>query len=494
MKSERWSEESEIKNVLQRVEPNNPSGIILYSEGDKDNYAYTGEGHSLILGVSGCGKSRRGTIPQIRSFIEGKESFICIDPKGEICKNTAGYAQNTHKIIVVNFRDPLHSMKWNPLKYAHTLYHKGKKDKSQQMIKDIINIMTKDFHVSNDPFWRIQLENLLGALINILVEFGLEQQCNFLEASRILKEDSDTAQRDGTHMRGGLLSDICKLLPFDSPAKHLLEGYVAIVAETTRTCVIAETQMLLTKFFTTEAIKGLLCNDEIDIASIDADKPLAIYIIIPDENKVFGELAGILVSQLTNHFIMLADDKYNGKLPIRVNLVLEELGNIGGSIPNLPHLMSASRSRNMRLTLVLQSLSQLNDIYGYSAAETISSNADVWMAFRTSNWNTLQELSNKCGQCFIRVGSMSDIQPLITPNQLAAMEVGQALVIISGRTKFITQLPDYSFMFETSNIPEYKIETISSRNNYIPFTKDQIKNKPTTTSKVKSAYLSMFDE
>jgi len=492
MQSERWSEESEIKKVLQ----NNSSGIILYSEDGKNNYAYTGEGHTLLLGVSGSGKSRRGTIPQIRSFIEGNESFIVADPKGEIYKNTAGYTQNTHKIIVVNFRDPLHSMKWNPLKYAHTLYHKGIKDKSQQMIKDIINIMTQGYQVSNDPFWRIQLENLLGALINILVEFGLEQQCNFLEASRILKEDSDTATRDGTQMRGGLLSDICKLLPFDSPAKHLLEGYIAITAETTRTCVIAETQMVLTKFFTTKAIKELLCscNDEIDIATIDADKPLAIYIIIPDENKVFGELAGILVSQLTNHFIMLADDKYNGKLPVRVNLVLEELGNIGGSIPNLPHLMSASRSRNMRLTLVLQSLSQLNDIYGHSAAETIFSNADVWMAFRTSNWNTLQELSNKCGQCFTRVGSVSDTQPLITPNQLAAMEVGQALVIISGRTKFITKLPDYSIMFDCTIISEYKIETISNKNNYIPFKKDQIKNKTTTVSKAKSAYLSMFDD
>lgn len=492
MKSERWSDELDIKKVLQAVIPNSPSGLILYSK--NGNYAYTGEGHSLILGVSGCGKSRRGTIPQIRSFIEGGESFICIDPKGEIFRQTACFAQNTHKIIVINFRNPLHSMKWNPLKYAHTLYHKGRKDKSQQMVKDIINTIVQNYQSSNDPFWRIQLENLLGALINILVEFGNEPQCNFLEASRILKEDSDTAKRDGTQMRGGLLSDICKLLPFNSPAKHLLEGYLAITAETTRTCVIAETQMMLNKFFTTEAIKKLLCNDEINIASMDADKPLAIYIIIPDENRVFGELAGILVSQLTNHFIMLADDKYDGKLPVRMNLVLEELGNIGGSIPNLPHLMSASRSRNMRLTLVLQSLSQLNDIYGRSAAETILSNADVWIAFRTSNWNTLQELSNKCGQCFIRVGSVSDTQPLITPNQLAAMDVGQALVIISGRTKFITKLPDYSVMFDCKNISEYKIETIPIKNTHPPFTKDQIKNRETAANRDKSAYLSMFDD
>jgi len=488
MQSEKWSEKPDIKNVLE----NSGAGIILYRENEK-NYAHTGEGNTVILGVPGCGKSRRGTMPQIRSFIEGKESFICIDPKGEIFRNTACFAQDTHKIVVVNFRDPLHSMKWNPLKYAHSLYHKGIKDKSQQNVKEIINALSQG--PTNDIFWKIQRENLLGALLNILVEFGTEKQCNLLEASKILKEDSGTAHRDGTIMRDGLLNDICKSLPFNSPAKPLLEGYLAITAETTRTCVIAETQMILTKFFTTEAIKTLLCNDEIDIASMDADIPLAIYIIIPDENRVFGELAGILVSQLTNHFISLADNKYKGKLPLKLHLVLEELGNIGGSIPNLPHLMSASRSRNMRLTLVLQSLSQLNDIYGPSAAETILSTADVWMAFRTSNWNTLQELSNKCGHRFIRVGNISDTQLLITANQLAAMEVGQALVIISGRTKFITKLPDYSDMFDCTNLTEYKIEpSLPDNNDYKPFNKDQIKNKPTTANRAKSAYLSMFNE
>ncbi len=38
------------------------------------------------------------------------------------------------------------------------------------------------------------------------------------------------------------------------------------------------------------------------------------------------------------------------------------------------------------------------------------------------------------------------------PSQLAAMEVGQALVMISGRTKFITWLPDYTEIFGCQKI------------------------------------------
>lgn len=138
-------------------------------------------------------------------------------------------------------------------------------------------------------------------------------------------------------------------------------------------------------------------------------------------------------------------------LQCRLNVCLEELGNIGGALSSLPHLMSAGRSRNIRCQLVLQSLSQLDTIYGPSKASTIRSNADVLVAFRMNHWETLVELSNKCGEREINRGGYCSREHLISPAQLAAMKTGQALVMISGRTKFISWLPDYSEMYDCSD-------------------------------------------
>src|SRR5699024_7471806 len=135
-----------------------------------------------------------------------------------------------------------------------------------------------------------------------------------------------------------------------------------------------------------------------------------------------------LVSQLMNHYVRIAEQKYAGKLPIRVNVLLEELGNIGRAITNLPHLMSAGRSRNIRVEFVLQSISQLVDIYGESNATTIMSNCDVRIAFRVNHWDTLTELSRICGEREINCEGHVSREPLITQSQLAAMETGQALV------------------------------------------------------------------
>ena len=52
--------------------------------------------------------------------------------------------------------------------------------------------------------------------------------------------------------------------------------------------------------------------------------------------------------------------------------------------------MVASRSRNMRLMLVLQSTSQLVDVYGKSKAETIYSSIGITIGFSTNNWENLR--------------------------------------------------------------------------------------------------------
>jgi ribosomal protein L7/L12 len=103
-------------------------------------------------------------------------------------------------------------------------------------------------------------------------------------------------------------------------------------------------------------------------------------------------------------------------------------------------------------------LSQLTDLYGASNATTILSNADVTMAFRTNHWDTLTDLSLKCGMRDILNDGHIIHESLITQNQLGSLRTGQALVIISGATRFITSLQDYSEMFDNGEwtLPQTK--------------------------------------
>ena len=201
----------------------------------------------------------------------------------------------------------------------------------------------------------------------------------------------------------------------------------------------------------------MLSDDTLNIMDIDVNRPFILTVITPDETDVYDALSGLLVSQVSQHLIRVAQEK-GGRLPIRVNIILEELGSVGKSIPSLPNLMVASRSRNLRLMLVLQSIAQLTDVYGKSKAETINSCIGITIGFSTNSWETLTEWAQRCGEKQIENSGHIIKEQLITASQLAAMPTGTALVMVDSQYKFIAHLPFYDEMYDNSKwkAPHYK--------------------------------------
>ncbi|GHV12241.1 conjugal transfer protein TraG [Clostridia bacterium] len=482
MKSERFNTASEIERVLCTCDEKKGGGIVMHTQ-NGTNYVYTKEGHQLFLGVSGSGKSSCGTIPQTRNLIEARENIVCIDPKGEIFNKNACYAKDSHCITVINFRDPSHSSRWNPLTFVWELFHQGQIGLAQQMVQEIVFNLTAENGSHTDRFWIDSERNLISGIINLLAQYAKKEQCNFTEILNILTQDWNSLNQSSEVVDSGYLSKVVETLPAMSPIRQLLASYTNLTAKTTRSCVLSEVTNTISKFCMTEDIVEMTSGDDLSIANIDVAKPFFISIIIPDESEIYNVLSGLLISQLSHRLIKLADHKYGGKLPIRVNFILEELGNIGHAVSDLPFLMSASRSRNIRMTLVLQALSQLRTIYGESKSETILSNADIWISFRTSDWNTLNELARKCGEKTVHSGEIRFIQPLISEAQLMSMETGQALFFISGRIKYIEQLPFYSEMYDCSELYELPIPAVIKSGNYRPINLSELKNRIATGNK-----------
>ena len=89
--------------------------------------------------------------------------------------------------------------------------------------------------------------------------------------------------------------------------------------------------------------------------------------------------------------ISVAQEKANGQLPVRVNFILDEFCNLP-AIPDMPAMISAARSRNMRFFLVAQSKHQLLRKYGEDA-DTIKGNCDNWVFLTSKELDLLEEIS-----------------------------------------------------------------------------------------------------
>ena len=459
MRNNSWTEPEVIKHIFNG---SNCGGPVLYNEGP-DKYCYTAEGHTIFLGISGAGKSRRGTIPLVRSLIDNNESVVVIDPKGEITANTIKHAErNKYDIKVINFRNINESIRYNPLYYPAVL-RKSHSEYDRQLASELIqefidDVICGDKHRNvQDPFWNDSAKQLLNGTIDLLINMYPEEYVTISQALMLLTSYSLNSTQD-------LLLQLYNEYGDNSPViKQKLMGFITASDRGTAPSILTSVIALCESFIKSPGLTGFLSGNDFYPDMIDPSKPTAIYIILPDETNCYNTIAGYLLTDISKFYLRKAYDTYGGKLPVRVNFILEELGNIGHSVPNLPHLMSAGRSRNIRVQFVLQSITQLTSIYSPSDSETILANADILIAYRINDLDTLRRLSAKLGQRFVvKPSGISITEDLITPADLGALALGQALVLISGRYKYIACLDDYSEMFDDTD-PMYDLSRYNKK-------------------------------
>jgi len=497
MRSDRWATPEEIKATLsgnttggmslrsnesatpsQRKTfspPAKTGGPVLYHNRGRI-WHYGGEGHTMYLGTSGSGKSRRGTLPLIRTFVKAGESYIAVDPKGELHRATVPFAvAEGYEVITIDFRRIFESARFNPLAAPYELFKTGdpvKKQLAMEMVDELAYTLYP-VHDKADPFWPESARSLFVATVYALFEYADADQVNMASVYQLVAKGE---RRMGA---SNYLKNFVDNLPSDSVASTLFQSYVNNTASETKSGIRSTFLEGLSMFARSEGLIEMLSGDDLHINSLCGDRKTAIYIIIPDETPIFDKLCGVLCSQLMSHYIRVAEDTHGGRLPVRHNFVIEELGNVGIALKNLPHALSAGRSRNVRVQYVLQSLSQLNNIYSSADATTIISNTDVVIAYRTNNWDTLSELSRMCGEREVDRGNHISREPLITPSQLGAMKTGQALVTVSGSLRFITWLPDYEEMFDCSNwcAPERHIRSTHGKTNIFDIAKFMMEDR-----------------
>ncbi len=428
-------------------ENSSTAGPIVYYENGRKYYDDS-ESHIKIVGRTGKGKSQVGSLPFVRNAIIAQESFIAVDPKAELYNKTACYAERTHNLLCIDFRNPRNSpIFWNPLYYIKEMYYSDNskdKDNACEMLSNLANAI--QMNDKDDPFWGLAGAELFGGIVHSLLNIANSDEINI---SSVCKMFENFNERIGSSTYD---KKLYSYLPENSIERRNLTAFCNAPNET-RNSIYTVCSNSLKIFFESQGLMQMLSQDSLHINELDLkEKPLAIYIIIPDEVNTYDALAGLLVSQLTIHFIKLAQEKYSGKLPNRLNVVLEELGSIGGAISNLNNLITAGRSRNIRVMLVLQSsTSQLEDIYGASVAKTINENIGITIAFSTNDWSTLKEFEARCGERVVERRGMLFKEPLITATQLAAMPTCTALVIVDDRYKFVCHFPLYDEMYDNSD-------------------------------------------
>ena len=343
----------------------------------------------LVIGGSGSGKTRFFVKPNLMQCVskDYPTSFVITDPKGSLIGEVGQLLVRCgYRVKVLNTINFSKSMRYNPFRYIH----------SEKDILKLVNTLicnTKgEGEKSAEDFW-IKSERLLySALIGYIWYEAPDDEMNFTTLLEMI--NASEAREDDPEFQSPV-DQMFERLEEKDPEHFAVRQYrkFLLSAGKTRSSILISCGARLAPFDIRE-VRELMEDDELELDTI-GDKKTALFLIMSDTDTTFNFILAMVQSQLINLLCDRADDKYGGRLPVHVRLILDEFANIG-QIPNFDKLIATIRSREISASIILQSQSQLKAIYK-DAAEIISDNCDctLFLSGRGKNAKEIAEVLGK---------------------------------------------------------------------------------------------------
>lgn len=173
-----------------------------------------------------------------------------------------------------------------------------------------------------------------------------------------------------------------------------------------------------------------------------SEKPIAVFMIIPDYDSSRNTIASIFISQLYTTLARSASLTRGNKCHQRVKFRLDEFGNLP-AIHDMDTNITVSLGRNILWELYVQGYSQFDAVYGKETARTIKSNCQNHVYIMSTEKETAEEISSLCGketvQSTTRTGkeiggemTLTDSieeRPIILPQELLQIDEGDTVVL-----------------------------------------------------------------
>ena len=389
----RWSKDKEMKSQLQKVLPAEEKteygGIPIINNG-KEIWVDAGGYHNMIIGSTGSGKSQAISFPYIKVMAKAGESMIITDPKGELYEGTANeLKERGYNIILLNFRDPQKGNCWNPFTLPYKLYKEGDIDKSTELLEDLAkNILYDESSKGQDPFWENTSADYVTGLSLALFEDAKEEEININSIN--LMSTVGEEKIGGTTYIKEYFSDK------DQSSGAYINASSTLMAPTeTKGSILSVFKQKIKLFSSRENLSEMLSRSDFDLEDIGRKKT-AVFIVIQDEKKTYHPLVTIFLKQCYETLVRVAQET-GGKLKYRTNFLLDEFANMP-PLSDVDAMVSAARSRNIKLSFIIQNFSQLNDVYGKEKAETIRGNCGNTIYLLSTELAALEEISKMCGE------------------------------------------------------------------------------------------------
>ena len=438
--SARFSTDREIKKNFQKesIYHIKEAGFpVSFSKNLKCIYFDRETPHYVYLGSTGSGKSVTAVIPTCTFIAKAKKkrSVFITDPKGEIYQTTSQMFQNQgYKILTIDFRNPEKSNKINILKPIIKEYKdyieyerlsnesKSQEDKlkynnksmsslaeTNRLISSLATMVMQDKVEQKDPFWNESAKNLLEGLIGFFLE---EFKAGNISEEKItmtsIRKFQNSSMEESNFKK---FKDYINTKSYGSKSKDALVSILSASENTYKSITAVFGQKM--NIFDDINVANVTGTSDFDF-NILGSEPVALYVIVPDEDKTYFTLVTIIVGLLYRDLVKLANTTEKKKLPYEIDFILDEFANCP-PLADIEAIVSVARSRGMHFHFFIQSFSQLDNVYGKEVAQIILDNCGL-VYLKTNTQETAEAISKRLGKKTIESNSMRQSVSLMNYN------------------------------------------------------------------------------
>ena len=446
----RWTTIEEIKETYKAIPDNDEeyegkSGVPIIHYENK-LYIDTNNTNTTVVASTQSGKTELYSYPLLDAVMRAKikDSLIITDIKGDMLKNTRKdfikYGYNVH---VLNIMNPYLSIGYNPLELIKKAYMKGDYAKAQMLCNTFSYSL---FHNPNakEPLWEESSIALVNALIlavcDINIKANTPEKITLYTLTVMLSELGSNPDENGYTK----LDHFFGSLPPNNPAK-LQYATIQFSQGVTRGGIFTGTMAKL-KNYTYDTIAKMTAVNTFDIEELAyGEKPIALFIVYPDWDDSNYTIISTFLSQVASVLSEKATLSRSSTLPRRVHHLFEEVANIP-PIEGLSRSLAVGLSRGLIYTLVIQSVSQLEEKYGERVAKTLMGNCGNQIYIMSDEMEDAEAFSKKIGTKTVvtmdrqgeelsiskTISEKEEDRALMMPDELRKLKKGEWVVL---RTK-----------------------------------------------------------
>lgn len=319
--------------------------------------------NDLIIGPSGSGKSRGYVLPNI---LQCCGSMVIADSKNSLYRKTGDFLQEEgYKVMNVDFRDCMKSCGYNPLDFIR--YDRKRKCYNEQDILTLAACLVP-VESQREPFWDFAARMFLECLVGYVLECLPKGEHTLMSVERLFRT-----------MDGGIFRKLMEELRELAPESFAFRRWELFRATAGADRMYSSILGILAEKLSVLSFDGLgemaRKKGRIRMGKIGKEKT-AVFVNVSDTDRAFDRPAALFFTQALQVLCAEADMNADGRLEMPVRFLFDDFA-AGAHIPDFDKVISVIRSREISASVILQSISQLEFLYGVERAKTILNNCDT---------------------------------------------------------------------------------------------------------------------